>query len=1230
MKVLGLESSCDETGIAIFDTESGEMAQRLYSQIERHREFGGVVVQHLSPDFDSIMDELLARRTDIPIRHARDGVDLVADVIYLIPPKSEAVVSGGKLLLTDKDPKEPLTLPIDRFFRSLAQDYGTRAIGVILSGSGSDGSRGVREIHEAGGFVICESEETAGFNGMPLSAQETGAVDRVLHVENIATVIAQREDPDSIISLENAQSSNCDLPTSGIESIFRQLNREYGIDFSHYKASTVGRRIERRLQMRGFTELEDYARYLESNPDELNSLYHDLLIGVTRFFRDPEAFETMEKTVIPDIIRKVPAEEEIRIWVAGCATGEEAYSIAILFAEKLEEAGRDVNLRILATDVHNASLEIAGTAIYSEESMQHVSPQRLERFFDHTGEGYRVSPELRQMIVFAPHNVLKDAPFTKLHFIACRNLLIYFRPLAQKKALALFHFGLKTGGLLLLGPSESPGELSDEFETIDARWKVFRKRRDVRLQAQLRLPPAQGGSAKLREVRSSVLARTPRHAAPDPGLIEAYDWILDHQLPAGFLIDDAHRLMHSFGGMEKFLRVPSGRPSNDALDLLDQRLRTAVTGAVQRAKKEESPVRYRGLSIPQGDGMSELYELAVEPFRGKRSDRDFFLITLQKRNGATSEIPDTTAEQANAEQLSSDRIDSLEEDLRFTKENLQATIEELETANEELQATNEELVASNEELQSTNEELHSVNEELYTVNAEYQKKIIELTELTADLDSLMESTEVATIFLDSELCVRKFTPSISQIFDLLPSDVGRRIDAFASKIQSPTLIEDIKAVLREGEPFQAEVQDGGGHWLFLRVLPYRPQKQIEGVVMTLINIESLKQAELSLSRTVKQREDFLAMLSHEMRNPVAALLNAAHLIQSEKAESDDRNEAVDVVSRQAKHLSRLLDDLLDISRMSSDKLEIRKSHIDLKDVLQTAVESGEPTLERRGHSLVVESCEEPVIINGDPDRLRQVIVNLLDNAAKYSNRDDQISLKLWKDDGHALLTVRDHGIGIAPEMVSRIFDPFVQSQNAADSSGGGMGVGLALVRHIVRQHGGTIEARSDGRGEGSTFFVQIPLIEPSQLQTKKSSSPPTTRHVESARVVLVEDQDDNRRMMQQMLELYGFQVRSAADGQSGAQLIVDECPDLAIVDIGLPGMSGYDVATEVRKRVGHSLMLIALSGYGQSSDIDAAKAAGFDAHLTKPIDFDRFWELIEQRMRPLHGAREERSTAPAK
>jgi two-component system CheB/CheR fusion protein len=1278
-----------------------EALERLFETTPLDSGLAFVVVQHLSPDFKSLTNDILARRTRLPIRVVEDGMPLLPDAAYLIPPRKDMIVRGGRLLLTDKDLDQLIALPIDHFLRSVAQEAGDRAVAVILSGTGSDGSRGVRDVRQAGGLVVVQDPDTAKFDGMPRSALDAVPDALILAPEAIPAALVRHALPGVGANAAADEAG----PVPGVERVFRLLRDAYGIDFSFYKPETVARRLERRLGLSETSGLDAYARRLADDPAELNLLYKDLMIGVTRFFRDEEAFARIGREVLPALLGRLPAGDEFRLWVAGCATGEEAYSLAVLVREAADALPRPVPVKIFATDAHRASLDVAGAGVYPEAAMAEISPERLTRFFTRTAGGYQVSAELRKMVVFAQHNVLKDAPFTRLDLVACRNLLIYFQPAAQKRVLSLFHFALKTGGALFLGPSETTGEVGDEFEPIDPHWRVYRKRRDVRLPTDLRLTAA------------AVARPAPGPAAPaDPHLSIAYDALLDLHMPPALLVNERGELVQTFAGANRYLKMRDGRVTTDLLSLVDPELRTALTGALPRAFKELAEVRFRGLRVSPPEG-ERVVDVTVRPVRNRRGGVTHAVIHLDEV-GAPPPAHDLPRE-IDLGQASREQILTLEAELRHTRENLQAMIEEMETSNEELQATNQELTAANEELQSTNEELHSVNEELYTVNGEFQKKIAELTQLSADMDNLLASTGVHTIFLDRDLRLRKFTPKIGETFNLLPQDLGRRIDHFTYTIDHPGLLDDLQAVLDHPTPVERQVRDRRGNWFLLRILPYRAGLAIDGVVLTLVDLGEVKrveaearrkdaqldgilrhspnwvfikdlagryvvaddsfrravgrdpvgltandlfppetarlvtagddrviglgeddqaevvipladgphtflatkfpvrdeagrvvgvggiktdvtvirQAERTARETVAQRDRFLAMLSHELRNPLAAVLNAAELALRG---GSDATHWLGVIARRARHTARLVDDLLDVARFAHDKVEVQRRPMDLGQTVAGVLEEARPWFNEARLVLANDGPDGPLPVDGDPDRLEQVQVNLLRNAAKYTPAGGRVWYTVRRQDGGAVIRVRDTGVGIPPEVLPRVFEPFVQADETLDRANGGIGVGLTLVKAIVERHGGTVEAHSDGPGRGSEFVVRLPLLS-APADPAARAAPPPAAVTHPLRLLVIEDDPDIRGSLVGLLEMDGHQVRAAADGTTGLAALDLGPVDAALLDIGLPGLDGYELARRIRTRPGPAPFLVALTGYGRAADRAAAAAAGFDAHLTKPF-----------------------------
>jgi two-component system CheB/CheR fusion protein len=1122
----------------------------------------------------------------------------------------------------------------------------------------------------------------------------------------------------------------------GMAAVYRMLEKEFGIDFTHYKPSTVTRRIERRLQLARADSIEAYVQRLREEREELDVLYRDLLIGVTHFFRNEEAFREMEQRILPELWQSLPPGTPLRVWVAGCATGEEVYSIAILLHELGQRLG-ERPVKIFATDVHRGSLDLATRAMYDEQAVAGVSAERLERHFLRRGQSYQVSPEIRQMVVFAPHNVIKDAPFTRVHFVSCRNMLIYLQPAVQQKVLGLFHFSLNLGGVLFLGPSESPGTLIHDLETVDKHWRIYKKTSESRVKVDTRPQLAARNTHGLPPTRVPLSPN--RYSVPQ--LLGVYDALLEDLVPPSLLINDVGELVHAFGGASKFLHVRDGRQGLDVLDLLDGELKTLLAASLKRAAKMFTPLTLRGVQVLDG-ASSGNYKVTIRPLKSRHQAVPHFLISLEPVE-ADAPPRSAPATELDVAEVSREQLSALEAELKYTRENLQTASEELESSNEELQAANEELLASNEELQSTNEELQSVNEELYSVNAEYQRKISDLTQLANDMENLLASTDIGTVFLDAQLRIRNFTSRAAEVFHLLPHDLGRPIENLTHSMDYPELAADFRRVLTTGTPVEKELRSDGQRVFFTRILPYKAKGAVDGVVLTLVDVSGLKAAEdqlfheryllnsllanvpdaiyfkdargrfiranramaerlglddaqkavgktgfelpgykhaLSVHQqdelvlrsglaqhyeleqrktpdgddawdlvtrlplhdaaggvvgiigvfrdvteqrraqqkihdAVTRRDQFLAMLSHELRNPLGAMVTATRLLGHDETSPDRCKQLLDVLSRQAHQMARLLDDLLEVSRVTQDKIELRRRPLDLRTIVSEAAETVRELMESRDVTLEIELPDEPLVVDCDPARMQQVQVNLLNNAAKYSSTAGHVWLSLKREGAEAVLRVKDDGVGIPKHILDDVFELFVQSQRTLDRAEGGLGVGLTLVRGLVQRHGGSVTALSDGEGQGSEFIVRLPLSEQphtSPSLTSNEVKPMLENKLnEQLHVVIVEDNDDSRMMMCELLELSGFQCHTAATGSLGLEVIDDLQPDVALIDIGLPEIDGLELAQRLRKNPKHKeLLLVALTGYGQREDREAARNAGFDTHLVKPVDFEALMALL--------------------
>lgn len=813
-----------------------------------------IVVQHLSPDYRSHMVPLLAKHTALPVCAAEDGMPLAPNAVFVIPPKKVLTVSGGALRLTERGPG--LVLPVDILFKSIAEEYREQSAGVVLSGTGSDGVRGVRSIKEAGGLVLVQEPATAKFDGMPRSAASNGLADFVAPVRELpAKLVAYASRSRGLLSVspEDAAAPRA----TALDAIFGLLRRQTAVDFSGYKPTTVMRRIERRLAITQSASVDDYLSLLQRSPPEVSALFREFLIGVTRFFRDPDTFEQVRRDVIPSLVEKTRPGESVRIWVPGCSTGEEAYSLAMLFEEHFESGGRPRDVKIFATDIDAGALEAASAGLYHDSIAMDVSPERLSRFFVHRGDSYQIARFVRQRVVFANHDLTRDAPFSRVSMISCRNLLIYFSTPLQARVLGSFRFGLKPGGILLLGSSETAGDFPD-LTPIPGAAKLYRRS----------VTPARGRDARAGASEPVALAATPRSAPGvelDARLLPAYDALIRACVPPTVLINDQHEVLNFFGEPSPLIRLGSGTPSLNLLELLPSSVASVVGLATHRALRDGEDVSYGPLITEEGT-----LQLGVRTVPGSL-DRRELLVSFALSNKSELALEPTSNVSIDAQQ----QIGDLRQELQFSRESLQATIEELETSNEELQAANEELLASNEELQATNEELQSVNEELHTLNAEYQRKIEELVVLNDDIHNLLLSTRIGLVFLDGTLRLARYTPPMTRLMNLLPRDVGRPIHDIAFKFDATWFNEALQTVLTTRTAMDLEHTLDDGSTFLIRVAPYVAEgASRRGLVVTALDVTHARAVEqriayvldaLPFQVSVLDRQGTIVIVNREWR-----------------------------------------------------------------------------------------------------------------------------------------------------------------------------------------------------------------------------------------------------------------------------------------------------------------------------------------------------------------------------
>lgn len=803
-----------------------EALQQFFKNMPGNSGLSFVVIQHLSPDYKSLMADILGKHTEMMVVQAENAMKVMADTVYLIPPKHNMTLDKGRLMLEEFVPGR-LNHPIDVFFTSLAQEQKEKAIAVIMSGTGSDGTSGIKMIKENGGLVIVQEPETAKFDGMPRSAINTGLADFILSPEATVDEILNFSNNPTIIKLHEKEMLFSDEET--FTQIYTILKKASGIDFTNYKRTTVLRRIERRMVVTHSSSLADYVRLLGANTDESNTLAKEILIGVTSFFRDPAFFEKLKQNVILPIVSRTPQNESIRVWSAGCSTGEEAYSLAILFHEVMEEQNLQRDVKIFATDVDTRAIEQAGKGIFTESILDDVSPERLARYFTKKNDQYAISKEIRRMIIFAPHNMLSDPPFGKLDLISCRNVMIYFQPVLQRTLFAIFHSALKRNGYLFLGKSETAGEFSNVFRPVCSVEKIYIHKGEGKVDEFT--PPA----FNIPNIHT-VMPRTSPSAdreSSDYALENSYLQFLERFLPASVVLNESNNIIHFFGNYQEYMSIAAGKASFNFFVMINKDLSLAASTALNRCRSEHTAVTYTGIAADCASGR-KMVNLTVAPVPGKGKTETGLVAVLFVEN-KNMEI-DGITEKYDVDSTAARRIADLEQELHESKNDLKATIGELETVNEELQAANEELLTANEELQSSNEELQSVNEELYTVNTEYQQKLDELTMLTNDLSNFLSSTMIGILFVDSNLNIRKFTEYVGREFQLMDHDVGRSLQIFAHSFPSEDIIGDAGEVLKNLTPIDREVTAMNGRYYTLRIAPYRTtENSIRGLVITIID-----------------------------------------------------------------------------------------------------------------------------------------------------------------------------------------------------------------------------------------------------------------------------------------------------------------------------------------------------------------------------------------------------------
>jgi len=1321
-----------------------------------------VVVMHLAPQHKSSADAILQRRTRMPVLQVRKRVPVQPNHVYIIPPSHDLRMNDGHLELQAPTRKRGPHVAIDLFFRTLAQVHQMRAVGIVLSGSGADGAQGLKRIKERGGVAIVQAPQDAEFADMPSAAVATGVADFVLPVVDMPQRLlelwgnarriwlpAMAEGGSDLVALPPS-AADAQRAEQSLQDVMALLRMRTGHDFRHYKRATVLRRIERRLQVCGVYDLNAYCKYLRAHPQETAALLQDMLISVTNFFRDREAFEALERDVLPALFKDRAPEEPVRAWVAGCATGEEAYSLSMLLQEAAAGQGTGMAevlpVQVFATDIDERALTTARAGLYASSIATDVAPMRLARHFVREEGGYRVAKAVRERVLFAAHNVLRDPPFSRLDLICCRNLLIYVGREAQASILEMFRFALRPGGYLFLGTSESPDAAGSLFTLVDKKHRIYQANPHAHALRHLPLLAPSSTERTSSAMLPGAVQRGPERAA----VADLHARAIALQAPPSLLADHKLNILHLSEGAGRYLQQGGGPLSAELLPNIHPALRIELRTALFQLSQTGQPACTRSIRFDHA-GSPCLTRLRVIRVPAAPPAEPMVLVVF--------EDSDAPAPEANPSHDNLDRqlivqleseVNQLKDHLRNTVEHADISTEELKASNEELQAINEELRSATEELETSKEELQSMNEELITVNYELKCRVEETGKSNDDLQNFLASTDIATLFIDEGMRIKRFTPQVALLFNMIASDIDRPLLDITHRLHYEEMHSDIEAVLGDLRTVERPVRSSEGRHYLVRLRPYRTNdNKIAGAVLAFVDVTELRQAEQRVRASEEQlrlaalttrdyiivtldedglitswnegarrvfgyrdsevlgrhirllftpedceqqvpeaemrsaresgraederwhlrkdgstfycsgvmtlmrdgamagfvkiardmtgsktleaereallererlasseaiaanalKDEFLAVMSHELKYPLNLIQVSAEILARlpEVQGVALAQRASDNIRSAVRSQAQLIDDLLDLSRVRTGKLQLQLEAVGVETV-EAIVDIAASDAQRKGVALQW-SCTAPNLqLWCDRVRTEQIVWNLLNNAIKFTPAGGNVAVTLSQEEGLARLCVVDSGIGIAPEHLDHVFGLFMQS-GAPVMQRGGLGIGLALVRELTSAQDGQVEVASPGLGQGATFTVRLPLAGHSAAIAPLVPGPSLS--LQGLRILLVDDMEDALLLFAMLLEQEGAQVRTATSGAAALELLAQQAYDLLISDIGMPGMDGYALMSAVRQLPGQEqLHTMAMTGYGRKSDAERALQAGFDAHITKPVDFDALRESV--------------------
>lgn len=1214
-----------------------------------------IYVQHLSPDHKSMLTEILSKKTSMTVQEIDDMDKILPNNVFVIPYNKGIEVTDGHIKLIPRS-ENSAAISIDILFSSLAEAQKERVIGIILSGSASDGTLGMKAIKEKGGLTFAQNN-TAKFTSMPQSAIAAGAVDFILPPKEIAMELA-RLSKHPLIKTNGVETGDEDLiddSNPDLKNILNQLRKATGVDFSAYKMNTIKRRIIRRMLLYKMKQLKEYAKLLSQEKEEIQILYQDLLINVTSFFRDTDTHKYLKGTLFPKLLKRKKTGESLRIWVPACATGEEAYSIAMILLEIQESKATTIPVQIFATDLSEKAITKARIGIYTQQELETVSPKRIQRFFVKTDGGFRVNKTVREMCVFAQHNILSDPPFSRLDFISCCNLFIYLDIPAQKKAVHTFHYALNDDGFLMLGKSENISHSVNLFTGFNKKHKIFSRKINSGTRTLATLLPryAQQPTSE-NNIPPTYINKTKQNAAVNySGLDNAIDaLLLSEFMPASVVINHQLEILQFRGSTELFLTHPKGRASFNILKMARPEIAFELRNAISKVIKTNQRFRKSGIEMNSDKVGTDVRIISLEivPL-GIESNEPLILILFSEQEQIENHWQQEEGGKNNS--LAKDRrIKKLElelaaahaDALRMSQEH-EAFIEELQSANEEVVSSNEELQTVNEELETSKEEIESANEELTTTNQELQTRNDLLNEAYDYSEAVFATIHEPLIVLDKNFRVKvanktfykKFNTKAEETEGMLLYDLGNK------QWDIPRLRELLEEILPRNTHFHDfeithTFPNIGEKTMLLnarRIIQKRNQDElillaIADVTEQMLALHKMEANEIQLREAIEEAENavkfkqqFLSNMSHEIRTPLNSILGFTNVLLKAKL-NDEQNEYVQAIKTSGTALHQLINDILDLSKVDAGRMTFEMQPFEIRQTLKSTLYSFDLKIKEKNLELIKEyDSKIPSVVVGDSLRLNQIILNLMSNAIKFTDK-GKITVRtklLNEDDENVMLefSVTDTGIGIPDDKKELIFNVFEQAEIGTASSYGGTGLGLSIVKQLVEAQGGSIHLKSK-LGEGSTFSFILSFGKTTAKSAEETEILKFDSEIKNLRVLVAEDVALNQLLIKIILSEFGFEHDIVGNGIMAIEKLAsaslsNHLYDIILMDLHMPEMNGFEATEYIRKTMKSEIPIIALTADVTTADVSLCKEIGMDDYISKPIDENLLYRKMVELVR---------------